>query len=157
MCYTSNFSLPIQRFFFSPIDFDYFDLFDLNNNSEKRFSHLLIECQNNTCSFSFSSSSQDKCVCEEDTCWKHQCSDRYWLIRERWAVSLISTPLRNSSRRTAKYLENKIYSNDDHLIDKGFRYMKRRTIINDCELNQMCIYKERETFLKFLTQTNRWW
>jgi hypothetical protein len=52
-------------------------------------------------------SSQDKCVCEEDTCWKHQYIDRYWLIRERWAVSLMSTPLRNLSRQTAKYLETK--------------------------------------------------
>jgi hypothetical protein len=34
----------------------------------------------------------------------------------------MSTPLRNLSRQTAKYLEKNFffYSNDDHLIDKGF-------------------------------------
>jgi hypothetical protein len=71
--------------------------------------------------------------------------DRYWLIRERWAVSLMSTPLRNLSRQTAKYLEKKIYSNDDLLIDKGFIWKENRW--NECESNQMCIFDANKSMM----------
>ena len=48
-------------------------------------------------------------------------------------------PLRNLSRQTAKYLEKKIYSNDDHLIDKG--------LIHQMNVNNIrCVYTFFEIF-----------